>query len=141
MAETGVIPLRRSTRTRRAYQGVGAAGATVPVHHLTGLGRNPRGSACKQCNHLRVVCSGTYPCTRCWRLALPCRLQGQAEADNEAAAADPLLELAFTRNTPEPYAELMMQAFMDLHKAGRVSREKALGILYARNWVDRGGGN
>lgn len=31
-----------------------------------------------QCTHTQVVCTGAFPCDRCWRLALPCRLQTTA---------------------------------------------------------------
>lgn len=99
--------------------------------------------------------SESHPLTgRCWRLALNCRPQVLPPAPSAPSAADssdggpdtpggegeralaststiptplpPLLELAFARADPRTGAEFMTQAFVALHAAGRVVRERAL---------------
>ena len=94
-----------------------------------------------------------HPTDRCWRLALKCRPQLLPPGPSSPSAADssdggpdtsggegeralaststiptppPLLELAFARADPRTGAEFMTQAFVALHAAGRVVRERAL---------------
>lgn len=60
----------------------------------------------------------------------------RALAPNAATATatppPPLLELAFARANPRLSAELMAQAFVTLHAAGRVVRERTLFAMYVR---------
>lgn len=101
---------------------------------------------CFVCRPLQIPCAGAYPCDRCWRLALPCRLQpadalaiggsgssgssGGVGGGEEGSPPLSLLQLAFARATPRANAELMIQAFLDLHAAGQVVRERALCGMY-----------
>lgn len=101
--------------------------------------------------HPQILCSGTFPCQRCWRLALPCRPQEYAapsaccndtkagggaasgrpeeEGAEDRSAPSPLLGLAFSRAAPRACAELTARAFMALHAKGQVAREKALFVM------------
>jgi hypothetical protein len=109
----------------------------------------------------QVLCSGTFPCDRCWRLAIPCRPQdyqtpspakeggggggggegvesGRHQQRREQAAAAgaassrPLVALAFSRASPRAHAELAAQAFMALHSSGLVGRDNVLFVMYVR---------
>ena len=51
---------------------------------------------------------------------------GAGGGDGEIPSTPPLLELAFARADPRTAAELMTQAFVALHAAGQVVRERAL---------------
>lgn len=87
----------------------------------------------------------SFKSQRCWRLALPCRPQqlgdGEEDGPEEEGTVDSwsggdggkagppgpkLLELAFSRGGPLGCAELMAQAFMELHAQGRVVRNSAI---------------
>jgi hypothetical protein len=74
--------------------GLGALGGAerqaairVCVTRLASTGRLTQRTHAPQCSrsrtHIQIVCTGTFPCDRCWRLALPCRPQ----ASRKAAAA------------------------------------------------------
>lgn len=84
---------------------------------------------------------------RCWRLALPCRPQqlGDGKEDGveegivgsrsggesgDGPQAPRLIDLAISRGGALGCAELMAQAFMELHAQGRVVREKCVFMAY-----------
>lgn len=132
------------------------AAATAAATIAANARKARRGAVCVQCRRIRIPCEGGgFPCDRCWRLALPCRPQpahagrggGSSGRDDEAlhdsgvssssgggsrAAANhsgdpgPLLELAIAQCSPRAHAELLAQAFVALHAAGRAIRERVL---------------
>ncbi|EWM23204.1 c6 transcription [Nannochloropsis gaditana] len=79
---------------------------------------------CVRCRTGKIKCDGNYPCARCWRLSLPCRVQRL-----DSWASTPLMQLVVDRGDPLALKSLYMRAFCQLEEEGKILRKKALDML------------
>lgn len=56
-------------------------------------------------------------------------VQQQEQQEEEEEQQSPLIELVFYRFNPEAMAEILVQAFLQLHQEGLVTRERVVAVL------------
>ncbi|KAM3571214.1 hypothetical protein VYU27_006731 [Nannochloropsis oceanica] len=82
---------------------------------------------CVRCRVGKMKCDGTYPCHRCWRLSLPCRIQ-KGKGTEHLSTVDMVIE----RTDPTALTELYLRAFRQVQSEGKIERQKAVCML--RTW-------